>query len=323
MTLSSTTVRTLTALGNGVNLSHVIGFPFRDNDDIQVWVEEQSASPFTLTQLVFGAGAGKFTITGGDPGTTVLMGTALSATQRAILKRVSPKTQPVDYIQTSAFPADDHEEQVDKQMMSIQEEANKVTRTLQLWDTSTINPRFPSNLSAGQMLRVDDAGTGVTGGMTETALLAAEAAAVAAAVAAAASATSAAVSAGAASTSQAAAAASAAAALASQVAAAASEAAALASEVAAAASAVTAAAAAAAAVAAALGTKLQEAPAGAINDSNATFVLTFTPLFGPELDLWIDGFYQRQGVDYTLAVATITMTNPPATGQDIWSKYAH
>lgn len=145
MTISSTTVKTVTALGNGVNLNHVIGFPFQSNDHIEVYVQDESVTPYTLTQLIYGSGAGKYIITGGDPGTTVLMGTALTATQRALIIRVTPEQQSVDYVGTQAFPADDHESQMDRIVMMNQELAEQVSRSLKLWPTSTDDPTLPSD----------------------------------------------------------------------------------------------------------------------------------------------------------------------------------
>ena len=305
MSVTSQVVRTVTALGNGSNTNHTIGFPFQDNDHIEVYVEQQSADPYTLTLLVYGAGAGKYTITGGDPGTTVVMGTALSATQRAIIKRVSPKTQTVNHDSSLAFPADDFEEQSDKQVMSVLEVADDVSRSLKVWPTDTgIDPVFPAAPTGGELLRINDDGDGMDFGPTLDDFNADVAAAAANAVAAAASAAAAGVSAAAASAS---AAAAATAETNAELAETAAEAAQAAAE----------------AAAASTGVPLHETPAGSVDDVNTTFTLSYTPITPTALGVFQNGLYQKQGTDYTLAGQTITFAVAPLTGDVIVACYNH
>lgn len=140
MTISSTTVETTTALGNGVTTDFVIGFTFQDNDHIQVTLIDQSMTPYTRTVLVYGAAADKYTIKANDPllgwietdpGTHVSMGTAPTANQRLTIRRIAPATQTVDYSAAIAFPADDHEEQMDKATMVIQQISEQISRCIQ------------------------------------------------------------------------------------------------------------------------------------------------------------------------------------------------
>jgi len=164
MTISSTTVKTITGLGNGISTNHVIGFPFQLNAQIEVYLIDESAVPATSTLLVFGAGAGKYTFTGGagDPNTTIVMGTALSTTQRAIIQRAVPRQQNVDYVTTQFFPAEDHEEQMDRQTMMDQEDADKLSRALTLWPTVVgFNPVLPSDIATpDQVILTNATGTG-------------------------------------------------------------------------------------------------------------------------------------------------------------------
>lgn len=120
-TISSLTTQTTSALGNSSTTNFTIGYTFRANADILVYLVEESTTPDTITPVTYGTGAGKYTITGGDPGTTVVMGTAPSTTQRVVVKRNTPKTQLVDYDPNSVFPADSHETAMDKIEMSLQE----------------------------------------------------------------------------------------------------------------------------------------------------------------------------------------------------------
>jgi len=59
------------------------------------------------------------------------------------------------------------------------------------------------------------------------------------------------------------------------------------------------------------GSFITEAPAGTINGSNRTFVLSQTPT-----TLWLEfnGVFQTAGIDYTISGQTITFTVAPASG---------
>lgn len=158
-TVSSTTTQTITANGNGATTNYTIGFPFLDNNHIVVQREDTSVTPHTLTTIAQGVGAAKFTITGGDPGTTVVMGTAPTANQRLVIKRVTPKTQTVDYVETEAFPADDHEEAMDKDSYILQEMQRDVDSKIGLTAGSTYTtPIFPDPV-ADKFLLYNHAGT--------------------------------------------------------------------------------------------------------------------------------------------------------------------
>lgn len=161
-TITSTTNETVCALGNGVTTNYTIGFSFKDNDHIEVYNEDQSTTPYTRTLLVYGAGAGKYTITGGDPGTTVVMGTANTSSKRCIIKRVTPRKQEVDYEETESFPAEDHEEQMDKAVMMLQEMETAQGKKVGLHVASQATvPTFPDPIANGFVL-YNNAGTALT-----------------------------------------------------------------------------------------------------------------------------------------------------------------
>lgn len=173
--VSDTDTQTITALGNGVTTNYTIGFTFQDNDTVHVYREEQSTTPYTRTEILQGAGASKFTITGGDPGTTVVMGTAPTATQRLIIKRVTAHTQTVDYVETDAFPAEDHEEAMDKLTLLLQEIDARVDTKVGLSEVSTATtPTFPDPY-ADRFVLYNHAGDDLTLAPTEaTSLVAGE-----------------------------------------------------------------------------------------------------------------------------------------------------
>jgi len=55
-------------------------------------------------------------------------------------------------------------------------------------------------------------------------------------------------------------------------------------------------------------------PAGTINSINRIFTLTSPPNPTKSLSLFRNGFYQTQGIDYTLSGSTITYISAPITG---------
>ncbi len=66
----------------------------------------------------------------------------------------------------------------------------------------------------------------------------------------------------------------------------------------------------------------KETPSGAIDGSNAAFTLAHTPTGGSEY-VWLNGFLQTSGTDYTLAAATVTFAVPPTPGDVIRVSYRY
>lgn len=62
---------------------------------------------------------------------------------------------------------------------------------------------------------------------------------------------------------------------------------------------------------------------GACDGSNLTFVLSHTPYTAFSLKLYRNGALLIQGVDYTLATATITMTVAPTSNQVLNATYEY
>ncbi len=57
---------------------------------------------------------------------------------------------------------------------------------------------------------------------------------------------------------------------------------------------------------------IREVPSGAIDNSNVTFTLAFTPILGKE-EVYLNGILQNEGAsnDYTISAAVITMNDAP------------
>lgn len=161
-TVSNTATSVTSALGNSSNQNFTVTFTFQDNDDLQVWLQDESTVPYTRTQIVFGVGAGKYTVTGGDPGTTVVMGTAPNSSQRVIIKRISAFTQSVDYSETEAFPAEDHEEAMDKNILLLQQINADLSIRPGYSVTSAVGGTFLPDPYASRLLGYNSTGSNFT-----------------------------------------------------------------------------------------------------------------------------------------------------------------
>lgn len=137
--ISNATVKTITDLGDDVETDFTIGFPFQDVSQIKVYLQDESASPYTLTEVDYGADPDEFTITGTAPGTTVVMGTPPSTSERLLIIRVTPASQTVDYVETEAFPAADHEEAMDRIAQLLFEVKEILTRVPTLTATTALS----------------------------------------------------------------------------------------------------------------------------------------------------------------------------------------
>lgn len=119
-TVSNTTVSTTTSLGDGSTTNFTIGFDYRDNSWIAVTEYDTSANPVTATPISYGSGAGKFTISGGNPGTTVVMGTAPTTVQYLVITRAIPLTQQVVFSPAGIFPYTGISNQLDQMTLELQ-----------------------------------------------------------------------------------------------------------------------------------------------------------------------------------------------------------
>jgi hypothetical protein len=165
MTLSSTQTK-VTYVGNGSTTVFAIPFTIYDNDNFEVILREESTTPDTETTQSIGT---HYTISGGDPGSSITMLIAPSSTQKLIIRRVMPVTQTVDYVNTSVFPAETHELALDRIVAQIQDVNEVLSRVPKLSKTSSASTQLPEP-SAESYLRINSAGTelewatGVTGG---------------------------------------------------------------------------------------------------------------------------------------------------------------
>jgi len=136
MTISSTTVKNSYS-GNGTLNTFNYTFKIFADTDIQVIIRDANATETvkTLTTHYTVTGAGS-----GSGGTIVFTtGNIPTATETVVLRRALPQTQSIDYIANDAFPAESHEEGLDRSMMAIQQLQEEVDRSIKLSRTNTMN----------------------------------------------------------------------------------------------------------------------------------------------------------------------------------------
>ena len=136
MTISSTTVKNSYS-GNGTLNTFNYTFKIFADADIQVIIRDASATETvkTLTTHYTVTGAGN-----ANGGTIVFTaGNIPTATETVVLRRALPQTQSIDYIANDSFPAESHEEGLDRSMMAIQQLQEEVDRSIKLSRTNTMN----------------------------------------------------------------------------------------------------------------------------------------------------------------------------------------
>jgi len=135
MTISSTTVKNSYS-GNGTLDTFNYTFKIFADADIQVIIRDASATETvkTLTTHYTVTGAGN-----ANGGTIVFTsGNIPTGTETVVIRRASPQTQAIDYIANDPFPAESHEEGLDRSMMAIQQLQEEIDRSIKLSRTNTM-----------------------------------------------------------------------------------------------------------------------------------------------------------------------------------------
>jgi len=158
MTISSTTVKN-SYLGNGTLDTFNYTFKIFADSDLQVIIRSslgtETVKTLTTHYTVTGAGSA-------SGGTIVFTaGNIPSATETVVIRRAVPQTQAIDYIANDPFPAESHEEGLDRSMMAIQQIQEEVDRSIKISRTNTMSStEFTVGASnrAGKILGFDSAG---------------------------------------------------------------------------------------------------------------------------------------------------------------------
>jgi hypothetical protein len=184
MTISSTT-NTVSYTGNGSTTAFAVPYVFfgtGTTSEIQV-VEVVIA---TGVETVKSNGS-DFTVSGGSGTTgTVTAATAPASTVKWVINRATTQTQETDYVENDPFPAESHEEALDRLTAIDQEQQRALDRTAQLPDgyTGSFDPTLPTAITGSTVLAFNAGATAFEIGPTTAAISAAAAEAAAAAVSA-------------------------------------------------------------------------------------------------------------------------------------------
>lgn len=135
MTLSSS-VNKVIYTGNGSTATYAYTFKILDEEDLIV------------TRVVIATGVETdqvlttdYTVTGvGNPsgGNVILVAGNLPSTQKLVVRRVVDMIQEVDYVENDPFPAETHEEALDRLTMMCQQLQEQVDRSVQVGLTGTV-----------------------------------------------------------------------------------------------------------------------------------------------------------------------------------------
>ena len=158
MTISSTTVKNSYS-GNGTLDTFNYTFKIFADADLQVIIRSAAGTETvkTLTTHYTVTGAGN-----ANGGTIVFTsGNIPTATETVVIRRAVPQTQAIDYIANDPFPAESHEEGLDRSMMSVQQLQEEVDRSIKLSRTNTMTSTeftVGSTDRANKILAFDSAG---------------------------------------------------------------------------------------------------------------------------------------------------------------------
>ena len=134
MTVASSTAR-VSYSGNGSTTSFSVTFYFLEDSHLQVIIRSS-----TGTETIKTLGT-DYTVSGaGNPaGGSVVFGTAPASGQTVVIVRNVPLTQQTDYQANDPFPAESHEEALDKLTMLTQQLQDALTRSIKLSATNTMS----------------------------------------------------------------------------------------------------------------------------------------------------------------------------------------
>ena len=135
MTVSSTTVKNSYS-GDGSNDTFVYGFKIFASSDLQVIIRSATGTETTKTLTTDYTITGVGSATGGN---VVFESSDIpTSTETVVLIRNVPQTQAIDYIANDPFPAETHEEGLDRATMTTQQMQEELDRSFKVSRTNTI-----------------------------------------------------------------------------------------------------------------------------------------------------------------------------------------
>jgi hypothetical protein len=135
MTVSSTTVKNSYS-GNGSTTQFAYTFKIFADTDLQVIIRSSTGTETTKTITTHYTVAGAGDASGGS--ITFTSGNTPASGETVVIIREVPQTQAIDYIANDPFPAESHEEGLDRATMTTQQVQEELDRSIKLSRTNTM-----------------------------------------------------------------------------------------------------------------------------------------------------------------------------------------
>ena len=158
MTVSSTTVKNSYS-GNGSTTEFAYTFKIFADSDLQVIIRSAAGTETTKTLTTHYTVAGAGNANGGS--ITFTAGNTPTNTETVLIRREVPQTQAIDYIANDPFPAESHEEGLDRSAMNVQQLQEEVDRSIKISRTNTMTSTEFTNSAtdrANKILAFDASG---------------------------------------------------------------------------------------------------------------------------------------------------------------------
>ena len=135
MTISSTTVKNSYS-GNGSTTAFAYTFKIFANTDLQVIIRSSTGTETVKTLTTHYTVSGVGDASGGN--VTFTTGNTPASGETVVIRRAVPQTQAIDYIANDPFPAESHEEGLDRATMTTQQVQEELDRAIKLSRTNTM-----------------------------------------------------------------------------------------------------------------------------------------------------------------------------------------
>jgi len=158
MTVSSTTVKNSYS-GNSSTTAFAYSFKIFADTDLQVIIRSSTGAETTKTLTTHYTVSGAGDASGGN--VTFTSGNTPATGETVVIRRAVPQTQAIDYIANDPFPAETHEEGLDRATMTIQQMQEALDRSFKVSRTNTItSSEFTDSASdrASKALGFDSSG---------------------------------------------------------------------------------------------------------------------------------------------------------------------
>ena len=162
MTVSSTTVKNSYS-GNSSTTAFAYTFKIFADTDLEVIIRSSTGTETTKTLTTHYTVSGAGDASGGN--VTFTSGNTPATGETVVIRRGVPQTQAIDYIANDPFPAESHEEGLDRATMTIQQMQEELDRSFKVSRTNTITtPEFTDSAAtrADKALGFDSTGNVLT-----------------------------------------------------------------------------------------------------------------------------------------------------------------